>query len=71
MKTVEKNLSAQKVYAKDENVIQELVDKLVEKRIDRMSASFEKRIEVLICKLFEKENESLRTYIKLINFKKK
>jgi len=61
MKTVEKNLSAQKVYAKDENVIQELVDKLVEKRIDRMSASFEKRIEVLMCKLFEKENESLRT----------
>jgi len=71
MKTVEKKLSAQNIYAKDEDVIQELVDKLVEKKIDRMSASFEKRIEVLMCTLFKKENESLRTYIKLINFKKK
>jgi len=50
----------QKIYEKDKDVIQELVDKLVEKKIDRMLASFENRIEVLMCQLFKKENESLR-----------
>jgi len=70
-KTVEKKLSAQRIYAKDEDVIQELVDKLVEKKIDRITASFEKRIEVLECQLFEKskENENLRQEIKTINSK--
>ena len=70
-KTVEKKLSAQKIYAKDEDAIQELVDKLVEKKIEKITASFEKRIEVLECQLFEKaqENEKLREEIKTMNHK--
>jgi len=40
-KTVEEN-SALRIYANDKDVIQELIDKLVEKKIDRITASFEK-----------------------------
>ena len=68
-KAIDKKLSSKKITAKDEDAIQNLVDKLVEKKISRITATFEKRIEVLEGQLFEKdeENKKLKDEIKSLN----